>query len=111
VGWPGGPGVVLEPRYAAGLRLEARLERVDGLRFPWDHERHRGSFDERGRLRLTPADPGAFVVRLAWIDPADPSGPGTDLDLAVPIEVGVDRGDPAAGPRDVVFLPIGRSGL
>ncbi|MDF1799459.1 MAG: hypothetical protein P1V81_09810 [Planctomycetota bacterium] len=110
VGWPGGPGGVLEPRYAAGQRLEARLERRDGQRFPWDHARHRGLLDERGRLRLEPADPGAFVVRLAWVDE---DGTKTDLDLAVPIVVGpaLEEGEHGESTRDIVFLPIGRSGF
>lgn len=99
---------VLEPKAASALELRlvgdvevptdivAVLERHDGQVRPWDAARHRGRFDSAGRLRLQPAEVGAFVVRLL-------RGDGAALGVEVPIVLGPDDGE-----RDVVFVPVPR---
>lgn len=52
-----------------GYQLRAELRRRDGLRYPWDRDRHRGEFDDRGRLRMAPADCGDFEVFLSLVSP------------------------------------------
>lgn len=95
-----------------GVELEARLERPDGQRRPWDFERHRGVLDALGRLRLEPAETGAFVVRLALRE----GGAWRQLELSVPVEVLAFEGTPTATDMSgedvqVVFVPLGSAQL
>ena len=53
-----------------GFRLQAKLLRTNGLTFPWDGQRHRGEFDDKGKLRLEPADCGQFEVHLSLVSPS-----------------------------------------
>jgi len=95
-----------------GVVLEACLERPDGQQRPWDFDLHRGILDADGRLRLEPAETGAFVVHLARLD----GGTRHDFDLAVPVDVEAYEGTPTAIDQSgadvrVLYLPLGPAQL
>jgi hypothetical protein len=106
-----------------GAALEARIVRPDGATRPWDFERHRGRLDARGRVRLEPAETGAFRVRLFDVG-ADPA---RDLGLDVPLVIAPNENVPPeptrlqrggtegtrrlSGEVDVLYLPLAPAAL
>lgn len=90
-----------------GFRLQAKLLRTNGLTFPWDAERHCGAFDDKGKLRLEPADCGQFEVHLGLISPSGSERPLNRIPEVVEILPATEAqhaGRAEAGAVQVVHL-------